>query len=299
VTAVVAGPSGGVLGNGQETFDRGYLAAHPDDARKLINIGRHRRAGYDRTRWAAVNWDDYRASVGIPQRRGPWTLTMAEERPGEPSQWVAEASGLPWRAGWYTTLTHAGRGLVMSDIPAEVAGSLAFLDRIHAEGAERGPRRVLVSGLGLGIVPRWLLHHAAIERIDVVEYEWDIVVMTAIDAAAVEDWAGDPRLHVHLGDAHTWRPEVMGCALHTACRPPGGPLMPAPAWHAAWHDIWDTVSAANLPSMHRLHRRYGRRVGWQMSWDRAECEAMRRRGQTLERPSFGCLIAEAGYGGVP
>ena len=64
-------------------------------------------------------------------------------------------------------------------------------------------------------------------------------------------------------------------------------------WDAAFFDIWDTISPQNLPSMHRLHRRFARRCGRMWSWERAECEAMRRRGQTAEHP--GCFVSETGY----
>lgn len=41
---------------------------------------------------------------------------------------------------------------------------------------------------------------------------------------------------------------------------------------AIWHDIWDYICADNLPEMHSLHRRYGRRTAWQGCWARELCE---------------------------
>jgi hypothetical protein len=284
--STVAGPSGGVLGLGREDFPRSLLEGHPDLLRQLVTTGHHPRAGHDRKRWESVEWEDYRACVGIPQRRGPWSVRLAEERAGEPTQWVAEASGLPWCPGWYSALFHDKRGLVMSDVPAEVAGCLPFLDRVKADGDEYGSTGVLVTGLGLGIVPRWLLHHTRVRRLDVVEIDADVIAMVARDPAAREDWAADPRLHIHHADALTWTARGNGCALHERCMEP-------PAWDAEWHDIFDTVSPSNLPVMHKLHRRYGRWTRWQMSWERPECEAMRRRGQTHQRPAF-CFVSEDG-----
>jgi hypothetical protein len=274
VTELITGPSAGITGGeSQHTWPRPFLDDSPGLAKALIQAGRRPRAGHDRKRWESVDWDGYRAHVGISQRRGPWRVVMAEEKPGEPSQWVAEADGLPWRPGWYTALVHDTRGLVMSDVPAEIAGCLPFLDR--AAAAARGTwvtgqgLSVLISGLGLGIVPAWLLANATIRRIDIIEIDPGVIDLVARDEAAHERWAADPRLHVHLGDALTWRPGHRGCELHPLCPAPGN-------WEAAWHDIWDSPSELNLPSMRRLHRRFGRRAGWQMSWERPECEYRRR-----------------------
>lgn len=285
-----SGPSAGVLGKaGGNSVPAGLYRDHPEWARELLTTGRHRRAGHDRARWETVGWEDYRAQVGICQRRGPWSVEMAEERPDSPSRWVAEAEGMPCAPGWYTALVHAGRGLVMSDLPAEIAGCLPFMDRA---AAEPGRPWFLIGGLGLGIVPAWLLRNVPACRVDVVEIDLDVIGLITEDGAARDAWAADPRLHVHWADALTWQPGRNGCALHRSCMAPRD-------WDAAWWDLWDTVSPANLPSMRRLHRRYARRACWQMSWERAECEAMRARGQVLERPGAGeiaqvCHVSERG-----
>jgi hypothetical protein len=299
MTALMTGPSAGVTGGAsQDGWPESLIRDHPDMAKAVITARRRPRAGHDRARWETFDWDSCRAHVGICQERGPWRVEMAEEKPGTPSQWVAEAEGLPFVPGWYTALIHAERGLVMSDVPAEIAGCLPFLDRAQAEGAGW----ILISGLGLGIVPAWLLASCpAVRRIDIVEIDADVIALITGDECAREQWAADPRLHVHLGDALTWQGATVshalhdGCALHAHCQVP-------PRWDAGWHDIWDQPSAANLPSMARLHRRFGKVTGWQMSWERAECEAKRRR----ERSGFapGCLVVEsphamAALGGQP
>jgi hypothetical protein len=275
--ALTVGPSAGVTGNASTAkWPDEIIRDYGDLARAVIGARRHPRAGHDRARWDTVNWDDYRAHVGICQSRGPWSIEMVEEKPATPGQWICEAEALPWRAGWYTALVHADRGLVMSDVPAEIAGSLPFLDRAVTTECSS----VLITGLGLGIVPAWLLTRAQVERVDVIEIEADVIALVTGDECARETWAADPRLHVHHGDAHTHRLGVrFGCALHDDCLPP--------VWHAAaWHDIWDMPSARNLPSMMRLHRRFGHRTGWQLSWERPECEAMKRRGPV------GCLTLD-------
>lgn len=44
-------------------------------------------------------------------------------------------------------------------------------------------------------------------------------------------------------------------------------------WDVAWYDIWPEITSDNLEGMKRLHRSYGRRVGWQGSWARSLIEA--------------------------
>lgn len=278
---LITGPSGGVLGDGLGVIDQATFENHPDVARQIVTLGKHRRAGHDRERWASVDWDEYRAQVGCQGSAGPWSITPVESVADGPTEWVCETEGLPFAAGWHTALMHAERGLVMSDVPAEIAGALPFLDCVAGWSAPR----VLVAGLGLGIVPAWLLTRTQVTRLDVVEIDPDVISLITggreLDIAP-NAWAADPRLHVHQGDAHLWYPgpaSRRGCCLHDDCT-----LWANSTWQAGFFDVWDTVSPANLPSMHRLTRRFARRVYSMWSWERAECEAMRRRGQTLARP---------------
>lgn len=278
MTDLAMGPSGGVLGKADGVVSRELADKHPDLARQLVTIGLYRRTGHDRSRWETVNWDNYRARVGILQSAGPWRIEPLEARPGDVTSWVAEAEGMPpTPPGWWTALVHDHRGLVMSDVPGEIAGALPFLDYC---ARPRFTGRVLIAGLGLGILPAWLLTSTRVHRIDIVEIDADVINLITRDATddgAPNAWATDPRLRIHHADAHTWRPADHAC------------------FDTAYFDIWDTISAANLPSMHRLQRRFARRLkGPVWSWERAECEAMRDRGQTLERPS--CMfISETGY----
>lgn len=275
---VISGPSGGALGDNSGLVSRDLFEKHPDLARQIVTIGQYKRAGHDRERWKTVNWDDYRAKVGVQQSAGPWRIKAIESVAGDVTSWVAEAEGMPVTPpGWYTALMHAERGLIMSDVPGEIAGALPFLDYCARPGFTG---RVLIAGLGLGILPAWLLTRTAVRRIDIAEIDADVIKLTTGGCDqdwAPNAWAADPRLHIYHDDIHTWRP-------------------PADAyWDACFHDIWDLISPANLPSMRRLTRRFARRrKGPVWSWERPECEAMRARGQTLERPS--CLfISETGY----
>lgn len=257
----------GVVGPGRrEDWPAGFVRDHPGLARQLVTFGRHRRVGHDRESWRRVDWSAYRAQVGIGRKLGPWSIEAAWAGDDSLSAWIAQAEGMPHVAGSYTVLRHAERGTVMSDLPAELAGSLPVLRRARG--------RVLVNGLGLGIVPACLLARRSVDHVDVVELDAELVELVLGDDVARRKWASDPRLTVRVGDAHnvSW---------------PVGTT-----WDVAWHDIWDRVSPENLPSMARLHRRYARRARWQASWEQAECRAMARRGQILERPAIGCMIQD-------
>lgn len=148
------------------------------------------------------------------------------------------------QAGEYTKLVVDGH-LWMSDAPDEIND--------HYQPYRRARGHVLINGLGLGCLLRGVLLNAAVEHVDVVE----------LDERVIEYIGGhfrdDPRVTLHHGDAYqfSW--------------PKGA------TWDVAWHDIWPSICEDNLEGMQRLHRRYGRRVGWQGSWKRDEIEARRRR----------------------
>ena len=68
----------------------------------------------------------------------------------------------------------------------------------------------------------------------------------------------DPRLEIIHADAFEWKP-------------PKGVR-----YNCVWHDIWDYICTDNLPEMHKLHRKYGRRCDYQESWCRSVCEYEKR-----------------------
>ena len=252
------GPPGGVTGNSRGMVSRALCEKYPGLARQAVTAGQHPRVGHDRRRWETALWDDYRAKVAVWQSRGSWRI---EHRHPGPVTWARgspEPRGCPsCRPACIPRLS--ARSAVMSDLPAEIAGALPFRD--YAAG-QTGRLRVLVVGLGLGIVHSWLLAHASIARIDIIEIDADVIgliIRGCREQGAPNQWAADPRLHIHRGDAHTWWPGPArrhGCAVHGDCA-----VQADCTWHAAFFDIWDGISPFNLPSMHRLTQRFARRVG--------------------------------------
>lgn len=135
----------------------------------------------------------------------------------------------------------------MSDTPDE--------RRDHSEPLYQAMRRggrVLVNGLGLGMVIGALTRLDNVEHVDVVEVDARII-------EAVGPFYASDRVTIHYGDALTMQWRV------------------GTRWSVAWHDIWPYITSENLPTMARLHRMYGRRTDWQGSWARYECERARER----------------------
>ena len=147
--------------------------------------------------------------------------------------------GVP--VGIYTRLARHGT-TVMSDTPDELNDQLPFL--YNAKG------NILINGLGLGITVDLALMSPEVNHVTVVEIA--LGVISLVGPYLQEKHGG--RLTIVEGDALAW-------AAPKGVR-----------YDAVWHDIWDVICADNLPEMHKLHRRYGRRTDWQGSWCRERCE---------------------------
>ncbi len=152
------------------------------------------------------------------------------------------AARTPIAPGTYTRLVRGTGTVVMSDTPAEVNDHRWFVD--EARG------RVLINGLGLGVCLQMVLAKPEVDQVTVIEIARPVIALVA-------SCFKDERLRVIEADALKWRP-------------PRGER-----FDAVWHDIWDDITADNLPEMRTLHRAYGRRAAWQGSWCRELCEMYR------------------------
>lgn len=150
-------------------------------------------------------------------------------------------------AGTYTRLMQGGT-VVMSDTPAEWRDHSYFVDR--AEG------RVLVAGLGIGMVAAALIRKPEVTHLTIVEISPEVLALTGPALKALPEGG---KVALVEADIRTWQP-------------PQGER-----WDHAWYDIWDNISCENLPEMKLLHRRFGRRTGTQASWSRELCEYHARR----------------------
>jgi hypothetical protein len=143
--------------------------------------------------------------------------------------------------GRYVQLTVDGK-LWMSDTDAE------YSDHYPAIARMRRPevRRVLITGLGLGLVLQAALDQPHIEHIDVIDINQRVINLVGAH------YAPDPRVTLIHADAyeHVW---------------PRG----TPKWDVVWHDIWPDLCLDNLPQMDALKARYRNRTRWQGFWGRA------------------------------
>jgi spermidine synthase len=155
--------------------------------------------------------------------------------------------GRSTRPGTYTALKDGGR-IWMSDTDAEKRDHMEAIHQIRSWQA----KRVLINGLGLGMVLAAALTFEHVEHVDVVEIDERVIELVG------PHYAG-PRVTIHHADAY-----------EQAKKWPAGTR-----WDVAWHDIWPHLCTDNLPQMARLHRSYGRRVDWQGSWGKALCERQR------------------------
>lgn len=136
--------------------------------------------------------------------------------------------------GTYTRLTRNGT-IVMSDTPSEINDHLGFI--YVANG------RVLVAGLGLGVVVSALCAKEDVDSVTVIEKSKDVISLVA-------EYIRHEKLTVIEADIFTWKP-------------PKGVT-----WDFAWFDIWDTICEDNIKEMSRLHRKFARRVKVKDSWQR-------------------------------
>ncbi len=148
--------------------------------------------------------------------------------------------------GTYTGLWR-GNTIVMSNTPDEIRdhGVLKYAARLYGGHA-------LINGLGLGVALELIMPF--VEHVTVIERSPEVIELSG--KHYLNKFAG--KIAIIEADAFEYQP-------------PKGQK-----YSIVWHDIWDTIGAANLPEMTRLHRKYGRRCAWQESWCKWLCQRQKR-----------------------
>lgn len=189
-----------------------------------------------------------------PARSGDWELQTFEVKPSV-EQLRYAMDGRPVPLGEYTRLVHhGGGGLFMTDTPAELNDARVLF------WAAMG--HVLITGLGIGMLPRALFNPAIIrygggccvEKVTIVEKSQDVINLVAPSLAKL------PVEIVHA-DAFEWKPE------------------PGTKFDWAWHDIWPTICSDNLGEVAKLRNHYKRFMvdsGRQLVWCESEMKKQRR-----------------------
>jgi hypothetical protein len=138
--------------------------------------------------------------------------------------------------GKYARLMLCG-DVMMSDTPYEQCTCHVLL--------RQATGRVLIAGLGLGMVLPPVLAKNDVCGVTVVEKSPDVI-------ALVEPYVRHPKLRVVHGDIFTWKP------------PRGA------RYESMWFDIWEGTCGDYYPEMKKLRQRYRRylvRGGWMRCWE--------------------------------
>lgn len=175
---------------------------------------------------------------------GDWKVSRFTVSAGQASLHNLKQPGRYLAPGTYTELTRGG-GVVMSDTPSEIRDLYPLFGHLHG--------RILINGLGLGVVLQGALNKSEVEHVTVVELSKDVIALVA----GHYESRHKGRLTVIHADALEWKP------------PKGA------RWDAVWHDIWPNICGDNWGTMSALHRKYGRRCDWQDSWCRHQVRLTR------------------------
>jgi hypothetical protein len=166
-----------------------------------------------------------------------------EVKPGTVQGLRLAMRGRPIRPGWYTRLVD-GQGMDarfwMSDTPAEKYDhyqAIGMIEKLQA-------KRVLINGLGLGMVVQAALSFNHVERVDVVERDQRVIDLVG------PHYLKDPRVTIIHADA-----------FEQAKVWPKGTR-----WDVVWSDIWGDITTDDLPEHTKLARSYGRRATWHGAW---------------------------------
>ena len=149
-------------------------------------------------------------------------------------------------AGTYKALKRGGH-IIMSNTPDEIRDHRYFFSR--AKG------KVLINGLGLGMALKAILNKVDDKGVPVVSHIFVVEKSEDVLRLVQPTYESDLRVRFFNDDA-----------LDFECR--------GEKFDLVWHDIFDDICADNLPIMHKLHRKYGGKTGWQGSWCRERCEYM-------------------------
>lgn len=149
------------------------------------------------------------------------------------------------KPGKYKRLTHKNRGVIMSNTPMEV--STAYEAYANATG------KVLITGLGMGMVLEGILSKPDVTYVRVIEKEQDVIDLVA------PHFKNDPRVEIICADAYIYKPAK------------------GERFDYAWHDIWDDICVDNLKLMSKLSRHYMHYAKVQGFWSRKEARREKRR----------------------
>ena len=146
-------------------------------------------------------------------------------------------------AGDYKKLSRNGT-MIMSNTPDEISDFSCF--------AYMATSHILINGLGIGVLVKALLEKKEVLSITIIEKSDDVIKLSG------PTYLKDKRVTIINADAFNYSPPL------------------GVRYNYVWHDIWDDITSDNLPEMHKLHRKYGKRCDHQESWCRYRCEQQKK-----------------------
>ena len=202
---------------------------------------------------SAVSYrDDYKVDVPIGES-GQWSVrkkivTKKDEEFGA-MRAAFSGGGIRGRyvpAGTYTGL-HRREEVIMSDTPDEI--------RDHSRFIHRARGRVLIAGLGLGVVLQAVARKPEVSEVTVIEQSLDVIKLVE-SHWRTKDWG--LKFHVNQASIFEWKP------------------LKGATFDCAWFDIWDGLCTDNLAEMGRLSRRFARCVPDRGFWGHSLLKAQKR-----------------------
>ncbi len=187
------------------------------------------------------------------------TVERFQVTAGDRANERSRAAGRGTAPGTYTRLRTPGL-VWMSDVDCERADHLPAVERI----ADPATRRILINGLGIGMIVKAALAFSHVQQVDIVEI--DSRVLTLVGPTYLRD----PRVTLYQGDAYA----------------AAGSWPPGTRWDLIWSDIWPDLITDNLPEMQRLQEAYAGRARWHGCWGQLALLTLRRWEQSgqLARP---------------
>lgn len=151
------------------------------------------------------------------------------------------------KTGKYVRLSVEGR-LMMSDTPMERISNKKFID--YADG------RVLIAGLGIGLIIHNILQKQSITEIVIIEKYQDVIDL-------VSPHFTDTRIKIICADIFEWKP-------------PKGEK-----FDTIYFDIWPEITIDNLNEIKTLHNRfkfYKTKGAYMDSWMKWYLQKLKRKG---------------------
>lgn len=169
------------------------------------------------------------------------TFTISEEEASRAN--IGANSYTRIKQGTYKRLM-INNGVMMSNTNFEIKTNYEFVS--NAKG------NILINGLGLGMILEKILEKDEVKQVTVIEFDERVINLVG------PTFKNDSRVTIIHANAFEYKP-------------PKGSY-----FDFVWHDIWEFITADNLSEMTKLHRKYGKRSGWQGSWAKEFCKLARK-----------------------